>query len=87
MDMFAQVPCAAGAPGVPETKLIIRGQHAPKVFALLNLLRQTDAALVKAVRESALAEEAAGLTDEECAQWARDGALSELRELAGEAEQ
>jgi len=83
MDIFAKVPCVTGS---PETKLIIRGKHAPKVLALLNLLRQSDADLAEAIRGSELAAEVEGLTDEECGKWARAGALSELRELAGEVE-
>ena len=68
--------------GQKPITLIIRGENFARVMELMTVYHQTDEALVKKVRDSILASEVEGMTDEEVAAWARGNVITELQEMA-----
>ena len=70
--------------GPQPIKLVIKGENFKRVMELMSLYQQHDEEIVKTVRESILADEVEGKTDEEAAEWVRGNVLAELKEMAGE---
>jgi len=78
VDMSISIGCKAQAEGIT---LVIKGKHLERVLGLASLIKESDAMLAELVRE--VHPEMAGQSDEECAQYAREQALEELKKLGG----
>ncbi len=70
--------------GPRPIKLTITGDHFKRVMELMTLFQQPDEEIVKTVRDSILASEVEGMTDEEACEWVRGNIIEELKELSGE---
>jgi hypothetical protein len=81
VDIEAQIGMKAGVNVVP-IKLVIKGENAPRVLALLKAYSEKDEVLADRARESPFADEVKDMTVEEIGAWSRNNILAELQELA-----
>jgi len=79
-----EIMTSQGVGEIEPITLIIKGNNFQRVMELMTLHSQPDEEIAKVARNSVLADEIEGMTDEETAAWVRQNVIDELNEMGAQ---